>query len=651
MKGKIFICYRREDSSWSTRLIHDKLLKYFPEEQLFIDVDSIAPGDDFVCYIEDAVRNCDVLLAVIGQKWLEVIQSKAAELDFVRLEISAALKSKVRVIPILVENTKMPLESDLPDELKPLARKNAFFVSLISFNSEIEILVQGLKKFFLQKETELKQEKQKQIEEEFKQKQIEEEEEKLIKEQLRLKRLEEKKQKRIEKEIRLKQAQERQQQKEEEEERKLKQNEQKQQVIINSKAETKVNPTTAVIKPEITYFKSDRTVLRNGGSYTLSWDVRDAENASLYKNDKLYKTFYGEKSITLKENYEGKQKKIQYNLIAAKDDVQTKSDAVIISVKPPLNIKRLLIIIGVPIIVIMLSVVLYKSFKPKPVIPPNNSDSTVTTMVADTAVAADATSIDSFTKAEIAPNTIVTITGKNIPVNDSSLKITFNGTAGKIESKSNDSINVLVPALPAETKISNIVVYYNLNAFTAANYVTYTQASTAIAIYPYRASNIYPDNYITISGNNLPATRGSIRVTFNDVDGVINQQTKKMIYVRVPAIDNTNGVKIMVYVNGKPFTAANYISYKNNDIIVDPISFNSVTANDIITVIGKNLPAIMWVQFNNVKGDVVSKTSSSIRVRVPSFSNAVKQVDIGICVNGNRTPVRAANNVPYRVKN
>jgi hypothetical protein len=166
MQGKIFISYRREDSSWLTRLIYDKLLKDFSEEQLFIDVDSIAPGDDFVTYIEEAVKNCDVLLAVIGQKWLEIIQAKSGEIDFVSLEIAAALKNNIKVIPILAENTKMPSAKDLPDELKPLTRKNAFFVSLISFNSEIEMLIQNLKKSLLQNSTKLKEERRR-IEEEM----------------------------------------------------------------------------------------------------------------------------------------------------------------------------------------------------------------------------------------------------------------------------------------------------------------------------------------------------------------------------------------------------------------------------------------------------------------------------------------------------
>jgi hypothetical protein len=362
-----------------------------------------------------------------------------------------------------------------------------------------------------------------------------------------------------------------------------------------NEAATKSRSITVVIqqpparKPVVIYFKSDKTVLRNGGSYTLSWDVRDAAAVQLYKNDTLYKTFYGEKNILLKENYEGKEKNIRYNLVAVKDDVQAKSNNIVtITVKPPLNITRILLIAVLAAAVAILSVLLYRS-KPSPKTAVTNSPDTATTktLAVDTVVAV-APPIDSSAKPLIVINADTTNTG-NAPL------------------------------------------------------VTTT-------VYSFRAANIYSDNYITISGSNLPVTPGSVRVMFNNVEGVIKSQTRKSIYVQVPEIDNTNAVKIVVYVNGKQFIAANHASYSNIKVIVDPISFTSLIAGDIITVTGKNLPANSWVQFNYVKGDIVSQTSSSIRVKVPELSINVREVNIGVCVNGNKTPVKTANDVPYRIR-
>jgi hypothetical protein len=68
--GTIFICYRRgEDAAVAGRL-YDRLEHTFGPQQLFMDVDNIPPGEDFVAVLEAQVAACDVLLALIGRDWL-----------------------------------------------------------------------------------------------------------------------------------------------------------------------------------------------------------------------------------------------------------------------------------------------------------------------------------------------------------------------------------------------------------------------------------------------------------------------------------------------------------------------------------------------------------------------------------------------------
>jgi hypothetical protein len=66
MSGQIFISYRREESRWSARSLYDRLCARFDRKQIFMDIDAIALGDDFVQAIEKTVGECDVLIAVIG---------------------------------------------------------------------------------------------------------------------------------------------------------------------------------------------------------------------------------------------------------------------------------------------------------------------------------------------------------------------------------------------------------------------------------------------------------------------------------------------------------------------------------------------------------------------------------------------------------
>jgi len=145
MSGQIFISYRREDSSaWAGRL-SDRLSTHFPSNQIFMDVDTIEPGIDFVEAIEESVGSCDVLIAVIGTRWLNSSNpagNRRLEIpeDSVRVEVSTALKRGIRVIPVLVEGATMPEAADLPDELKALVRRNALKLSHDRFRTESELL-------------------------------------------------------------------------------------------------------------------------------------------------------------------------------------------------------------------------------------------------------------------------------------------------------------------------------------------------------------------------------------------------------------------------------------------------------------------------------------------------------------------------------
>jgi hypothetical protein len=164
MDGQIFINYRRDDSSASAGRLYDRLSSHFASNQIFIDVDNLAPGVDFVEAIEESVGSCDVLIAVIGRRWLTSSDEQGRRRldnpdDFVRIEISTALKRNVRVIPVLVDGASMPLSRDLPDDLKPLVRRNAFEVSHTRFSSDCKRLAGAVERV-LEKTTEKRRERE-----------------------------------------------------------------------------------------------------------------------------------------------------------------------------------------------------------------------------------------------------------------------------------------------------------------------------------------------------------------------------------------------------------------------------------------------------------------------------------------------------------
>lgn len=110
-----------------------------------MDVDTIQPGENFVDAIETAVSSCDVLIALIGSKWLSITDDDGNRRldnphDFVRVEITAALKRGIRVIPVLLAGTMMPKAQDLPVELQLLTELNALEIRHGSFDAGIEKL-------------------------------------------------------------------------------------------------------------------------------------------------------------------------------------------------------------------------------------------------------------------------------------------------------------------------------------------------------------------------------------------------------------------------------------------------------------------------------------------------------------------------------
>jgi hypothetical protein len=147
--NNIFISYRRKDQSgWAGRL-YDSLTQTFPPSRIFMDVDSIPAGADFIDYIGRQVEQCDILLVIIGKDWRgEQLANGEYRIDqdddFVRIEIAAALKARKRVIPVLVDDTQMPPAEDLPRSLKSLARRNAVRVTHEHFRGDFESLIRAL---------------------------------------------------------------------------------------------------------------------------------------------------------------------------------------------------------------------------------------------------------------------------------------------------------------------------------------------------------------------------------------------------------------------------------------------------------------------------------------------------------------------------
>ena len=133
-KDTVFISYRRADSAPFAGRIRDRLQEEFPGS-VFRDVDSIEGGEQFEPLIKETIASCGVVLVLIGEKWLAILKERRLQqkMDHVVAEIKTALLHRVRLLPVLLEQTSIPDADSLPDEIRGLTASNAVTLRDASF--------------------------------------------------------------------------------------------------------------------------------------------------------------------------------------------------------------------------------------------------------------------------------------------------------------------------------------------------------------------------------------------------------------------------------------------------------------------------------------------------------------------------------------
>jgi len=138
-EGRIFISYRRGLDQHAAGRLFGELATEFSPDKIFMDVDAIPPGVDFVEYLGDQVSKCDAFVAVVGPGWIDTRERLDNPNDFVRIEIESALKrADVRIIPVLIDGASMPEPADLPESMQPFARRAGVLVGHENFGAVVK---------------------------------------------------------------------------------------------------------------------------------------------------------------------------------------------------------------------------------------------------------------------------------------------------------------------------------------------------------------------------------------------------------------------------------------------------------------------------------------------------------------------------------
>ena len=147
-KTKIFISYRRDDTADETKRLEEQLEKL--QGQVFRDVSAIDVGEKFPKRIETALKEADIVIVVIGKRWLNISDERGRRRlenpnDYVRREIKYSLRRAesdelMDIIPVLVQGARMPKAEELPDDLRALTEINAHRIVSETFADDVEEL-------------------------------------------------------------------------------------------------------------------------------------------------------------------------------------------------------------------------------------------------------------------------------------------------------------------------------------------------------------------------------------------------------------------------------------------------------------------------------------------------------------------------------
>ena len=140
----VFISYRRDEAAAYARGLYDRLAARFGRERVFLDVENIGWGEDFVEAITSAAESCAVMIVLVSRKWARGPGERAGADDYVRLEVATALGRGIRVVPILIQGAAMPAAKELSEDLAPLLRRNALALSDTRWERDVEDLIKSL---------------------------------------------------------------------------------------------------------------------------------------------------------------------------------------------------------------------------------------------------------------------------------------------------------------------------------------------------------------------------------------------------------------------------------------------------------------------------------------------------------------------------
>jgi TIR domain len=144
--AEVFINYRTGDGEWPAAFLDDKFKRRYGADRVFRDATSLEAGRDFRPELRRRLERCTVLVVVIGPTWLTARDDAGRRRldnpsDYVRMEIEESLARKIRVVPLTLNDVRLPLADELPAKIAGLADRQSRVFRSRHYESDFEQLV------------------------------------------------------------------------------------------------------------------------------------------------------------------------------------------------------------------------------------------------------------------------------------------------------------------------------------------------------------------------------------------------------------------------------------------------------------------------------------------------------------------------------
>jgi hypothetical protein len=149
---KIFLSYRDDDTAAHARWLSAHLAAHCGAGNIFRDSASLLPGDDFVEALDAELRQSNIVLVLIGQRWAHVTDGTGRRRldnpqDWIRIAIERALQLRIPILPVLIDGATMPTVDELPPSLRRIAYHQTASLRSAPDYHDIDRLLRALEAF------------------------------------------------------------------------------------------------------------------------------------------------------------------------------------------------------------------------------------------------------------------------------------------------------------------------------------------------------------------------------------------------------------------------------------------------------------------------------------------------------------------------